>query len=138
MQYGGGASDGFVAAFDPTGEIVWASFAGGAGRDAILFVDLSRLTMAASAVSCWPGLTDSTDFPREDGKGKVTQEMEGQPGGEEGFVLRMRRAAASAPDLYVGRNLQTTLPLVGPTEPGANGIVTVRSLSPEKLLVYAG
>jgi hypothetical protein len=84
------------------------------------------------------GLTDSTDFPREDGKGKVTQEMEGQPGGEEGFVLRMRRAAASAPDLYVGRNLQTTLPLVGPTEPGANGIVTVRSLSPEKLLVYAG
>ena len=135
MQYGGGASDGFVAAFDPTGEIVWASFAGGAGRDAILFVDLEPVNDGSIGGTLLAGLTDSTDFPREDGKGKVTQEMEGQPGGEEGFVLRMRRAAISAPDLYVGRNLQTTLPLVGPTEPGANGIVTVRSLSPEKLLV---
>jgi hypothetical protein len=134
-QYGGGDSDGFVLSVEPSGRLIWSSYAGGKGRDVVATVSLGAPDPNPLAGVVLAGSTDSDDFPSAEASDGSELGPGGGRGGMEAFALRLRRATISAPDVVVGHNLQAAVPIAGATEPDANGIVTIESLTPEKVLV---
>jgi hypothetical protein len=62
-------------------------------------------------------------------------------GGQDGFTVSVNfsqvKVGSSIASLYLGRDLQVWLPIYATSEPGLDGIVTVRSTDPSKLLVSA-
>lgn len=128
----GGGKDGFAAHLDASGRVVWSTFWGGEDEDAVLA--MSAQTTEALRLGGW---TRSRAWLRElhAAERLASNHAPAPPAGRDGFLAEIKYSYASAPDLVIGKDLQAALPLTVISEPGANGILTVRSADPAKLLV---